>query len=132
MSLRQVDKATLDADSLHSAIDVAGRILAWADDWDGEGSPGYQAATLERGRAFLIAGAAHLWEAQHRTLPAPRVTPGPDGSIDLHWRVEGRELLLNVPAEAEEERVTVVADGAGHRFAVAQRHIATFAGLLLG
>jgi hypothetical protein len=111
MSLRQVDKATVSTDSLHSAVDAASRILAWTDDWDGEGSPGYQAATLERARTLLIAGASHLWDVRHSTLPVPRVTPGPDGSIDLHWRVEGRELLLNIPAE-EGETISFYGDDA--------------------
>jgi hypothetical protein len=93
------------------AIDAARPMLMWADDWDGAGSPGYRKATLDRARAFLLGGARELWE-EHRLLPpVPRVSPGPDGSIDLHWRGDRRELLVNVPV-GEDETISFYGDDA--------------------
>jgi hypothetical protein len=34
-----------------------------------------------------------------RELPAPAILPGPNGSIDLHWKTPRFELLVNVPRE---------------------------------
>ena len=28
----------------------------------------------------------------------PDILPGPDGSVDLHWKLEQCDLLINVPA----------------------------------
>lgn len=30
-------------------------------------------------------------------IAAPDICPGPDGSIDLLWKLEDRELLINIP-----------------------------------
>jgi len=73
-------------------------MLAWADDWDGEGSPGYDEATWSRAREFLLEHAAHLWHSRQLAIPAPEILPGPAGSIDLEWRPPARELLLTIPA----------------------------------
>ena len=85
-----------------AAFAAAQPLLTWPDDWDGEGSPGYQEATLERARAFVVEQVPALWHIRHRSIPAPRVAPGPDGSIDLHWCIDKRELLANVPVSEEE------------------------------
>jgi len=85
-----------------TSIDAARPILDWPDDWDGEGSPAYREETLNRAQAFLIAGARALGDDVRREMPTPRVSPGPDGSIDLHWRGEGRMLLVNIPVDMDE------------------------------
>lgn len=85
-----------------AAIDEASHILQWEDDWDGEGSPAYQAATLERAREFLLTGIKGLRPVQMEHVPVPRVTPGPDGSIDLHWRQPERHLLVNIPPAGDD------------------------------
>lgn len=102
MQAHEIAEATAVTSALHAAVDAARPILAWDDDWDGQGSPAYRAATLERARHFLVLGATRLWDTRQLATPAPQVTLGPTGSIDLHWRGNGRELLLNVPAEADE------------------------------
>jgi hypothetical protein len=35
-------------------------------------------------------------------VEAPKILPGPHGSIDLHWKMPKRELLINIPANPEE------------------------------
>ncbi|MBI4661430.1 MAG: hypothetical protein HY735_21620 [Verrucomicrobia bacterium] len=32
------------------------------------------------------------------SIPPPKILPGPDGSIDVHWKTKTCELLVNVPA----------------------------------
>lgn len=85
-----------------SAVERARPILEWSDDWDGEGSPAYRAETLDQAQNFLVEGALALWHAQGRPVAAPEVSPGPDGTIDLFWRIGSRELLINVPVDADE------------------------------
>ena len=68
------------------------RLLALEENWDGEGSPAYQERTLEAAAGFLYA----LVE-KSETLEATkvRILPASEGSIDLHWKTELFELLVN-------------------------------------
>jgi hypothetical protein len=74
-------------------------MLQLEDDWDGEGSPRYDEATWTRAVAFLIGNASLLLRQQGVVMTAPEILPGPNGSVDLLWRVPGRELLVNVPTD---------------------------------
>jgi|SRR5579859_5684297 len=56
-------------------------------------------ATWQRATEYLLKSALHLWHSHHTKLAAPRIWYEPDGSIDLHWRVQHRELLINIPEE---------------------------------
>jgi hypothetical protein len=77
---------------------VASRaMLALGDDWDGEGSPGYQETTWLRAVDFLVGSALGLWEEFGVSAPVPKIRKGPAGSVDVHWRTTDRELLVNVP-----------------------------------
>src|SRR5262245_45212970 len=75
-------------------------MLELTDDWDGEGSPGYQQSTWLRAVAFIVDNALAYLEEHGVPVPAPKVRKGPAGSIDLHWREPERELLVNIPAHA--------------------------------
>lgn len=87
---------------LKAEIAQAKRILRLEDDWDGEGSLGYSEDTFNRATAFLTRHVKGLWERWGIRLPIPRIGPGPDGSIDLHWKLPSRELLVNISADANE------------------------------
>ena len=89
-------------DTLSSAIQESRSLLDLPDDWDDEGSPGYAEATWMRAVDFLLHNAERLWQDQGVTVSAPEILPGPNGSIDLHWRVNNHELLLNIPANLDE------------------------------
>jgi hypothetical protein len=69
------------------------RLLALKEDWDGEGSPAYQERTIEAATTFL-----YELVAKSETLEATkkvRILPASEGSIDLHWKTELFELLVN-------------------------------------
>ena len=68
------------------------RLLALEENWDGEGSPAYQERTIESATTFLY----ELVE-KSETLEATkvRILPASEGSIDLHWKTELFELLVN-------------------------------------
>ena len=70
--------------------------------WDDEGSPAYMEATWKRAAILLSEYATAAHESFRTVLPLPRISKGPEGSIDIHWRLPTRELLLNVPPEVDE------------------------------
>lgn len=66
---------------------------------DEEGSPLCSIAAWERAAQFLADYARWAWDNQGRRIELPEVLPGPEGSVDLHWRTRHFELLLNVPTD---------------------------------
>jgi hypothetical protein len=87
--------------AIDRAIERSRSMLELQPDWDGEGSPGYAPATWERMAKFLRREATLSWNDRGHAMPVPRISPGPDGSIDVHWVGEGYRLLLNIPAQPE-------------------------------
>ncbi|MBZ5503507.1 MAG: hypothetical protein LAN59_14955 [Acidobacteriia bacterium] len=87
---------------LDAEIERAKGILKLQDDWDGEGSRAYSEETFNRAVVFLIKHIGRGWESCGLPSPIPRIGPGPDGSIDLHWRQPSWELLVNIPADPNE------------------------------
>lgn len=85
-----------------AVIQQARAVLDSGDNWDGEGRVGYSDASLQRANEFLQASSRGLWQRHHRVMPIPEIEPGPDGSIDFHWQVGEREMLLNMPADPGE------------------------------
>jgi hypothetical protein len=95
-------------------------MLELEDDWDDRGSPGYQEHTWQRARDVLL-NVAHAYLTRTGQEPtAPKVTPGPDGSIDIHWRQPDRDLVVNVPAAAHDPLVFY---GETRRGATAKGHL---------
>lgn len=94
-------RPTIRFPGFETAVGQASRITALGEDWDGEGSSGYQIGTLER----AISGAEGLLRTAllrfGRVLPAPEINPAHEGSIDLFWQLEDRDLLINIPAPAD-------------------------------
>jgi hypothetical protein len=90
---------------LEEEIKHAKSLLNFKDDWDGEGSPTYSAGTLDRAVAFLSTHSAKGHDLCSSYPPAPKIGPGPDGSIDLHWKQKTWELLVNIPADDKQMAV---------------------------
>jgi len=84
---------------IESAIEKSRSILELGDDFDGEGSPGYLKETWERASSFLRQLAATSLDRFSQVAAAPYIDPGPNGSIDLHWKRATCELLVTVPAD---------------------------------
>jgi len=84
---------------LKAEIEHAKTILTLAHDWDEEGSPAYSKNALARAVAFVAAHSAKGYDLRSSYPPAPKIGPGPDGSIDLHWKQKSWELLVNIPAD---------------------------------
>lgn len=82
-----------------SMIEESRKILDWMDDWDEERSPGYTEDTWRRATDFVRRNAADLWYYYGIIMDPPKVLPGPNGSIDIHWQGPNHELLINVPPD---------------------------------
>jgi len=91
-----------DQHEIEEAIERSHEIVDVADDWDDEGSPGYSQATWERAVGFVRNYARHLWSHHGVRIPAPRILPGPEGSIDIHWEEDSFELLVNIPRDGDQ------------------------------
>lgn len=78
------------------------QILELKDDWDGQGSPGYTKMVWERAYKFVMHSAIEALKGYSVVIQAPKILPGPDGSIDIHWKTDTRELLVNIPKSSNE------------------------------
>jgi len=87
---------------LEAAIQRSRGMLDLPDNWDDDGGSRIDAATWERVTSFLRDNTLHLWSEEHVYAGAPLIFPVGDGSIDIHWRDERRQLLINVPAAGDE------------------------------
>lgn len=83
-----------------SAIEDAVRQSRWLldlqDDWDDEGSPPIAEATWNVAAKFLRRQGNVYWKHHSKEIPAPHISPGSDGSIDIHWKTVRFELLVNI------------------------------------
>jgi len=73
-------------------------ILALREDWDSEGAKPYKAQTVNEAIQYLDLMKSVL-EEKNIKIGALDFLPGPDESIDLQWKSEEYELLLNVPEQ---------------------------------
>ena len=92
-----ISKTSAPLADLMCEISRSREILALPDDWNDEGAPRFDEATWERATDFLKHHARLLLVRSGVTLPTPRILPGSNGGIDLHWETDLRELLINVP-----------------------------------
>ena len=86
---------------LENAMRQSDWLLSLRDNWDDEGAQKYSSETLDRALWFLRNHMQWAREKYEAVLPIPRILPGPEGSIDLHWKCESFEVLLNIPPEPE-------------------------------
>ena len=64
------------------------RILRLEEDWDDAGCPAYKPETLD-------AAAQFLYQIDNPEAINVRIAPASEGSIDLHWKMDKFELLIN-------------------------------------
>src|SRR5207249_3904112 len=77
-------------------LESSRKMLEFAQDWDGEGASPIAESTWQRAANFLRQTASTLWTNYHLRLESPSIEPVADGSIDLHWKLSNRELLVNI------------------------------------
>jgi hypothetical protein len=84
--------------ALRAEIERAQASIRNIEDEDAD-VPVFSAQALDRAIAFLRAQSAQFRKMLGTLPPVPNIDPGPDGSVDLHWRREGWELLVNIPPD---------------------------------
>jgi hypothetical protein len=84
---------------LKEAIAESRSLLALQPDWDGEGSPGYSESTWKRMERFLRDHSRYLNEIYGTDAPVPEILPGSKGSLDILWKCNDCELLVNIPVD---------------------------------
>jgi hypothetical protein len=84
------------------AIEQSRNILGLQDNWDGEDTSAYRASTWERATEFLQKNLLSMYLTFSNRVDVPRILPGPNGSIDLHWKTSHHELLINIPEDPNE------------------------------
>jgi hypothetical protein len=72
------------------------------EDEEYEDEPTYTGETLNRAISFLTAQLAQVKEFGCEFVPVPKIGPGPDLSVDIHWKQEKWELLVNISADSDE------------------------------
>ncbi len=82
---------------VEKAIATSRYILDLEENWDDEGASRYSPVTWQRATEFLKKQAVTTWEVHGTMIPVPRILPGPDGHIDLHWKTDAFELLISIP-----------------------------------
>jgi len=99
---------SFDQDLLRQLRDIAAEIssseyiLELAGEDEGE-EIAFTEQTWSRAVILLMRMSKMLLDEHGRAIDAPRILPGPHGSIDIHWDTENYELLLNVPVDATEQ-----------------------------
>lgn len=84
---------------IEKAINSSRYILELGENWDEDGSPSYSEETWNRAASFIKKTAWSFKSERGNWIQPPKITPGPDGSIDVRWKTEKRTLLINFPAD---------------------------------
>lgn len=95
--------------SIEQSIEASRKILDIEENWDGEGSPAYDESTWKHAAEFVRRTAIPFVTRYQKKIQPPRITPGPDGSVDVRWIAAKRTMLLNFQAGEN-----VLADFFGH------------------
>jgi len=84
---------------ISDAIKKSRQLLRLQLDWDGEDSPRISEETWRRATDFLWNQAKWLLEEHDAVIDTPKIAPGPGGSIDIYWKTDVAELLVNIPVD---------------------------------
>jgi len=83
---------------LTHALKKSQYILDLKDNWDDEGSVGYNLQVWEVSLKFVINYAEWLYKNFNVEMYIPKIYHGPNGSIDIIWEEESFRLFININA----------------------------------
>jgi hypothetical protein len=95
-------------------LEISHALSEFDDNWDEAGSRAFTEKHWRRVYEFLDAAMEGLWIREGKLVDLPTISPVSESSIDVHWRTETAELLINVP-EDENSAATFYADNYGKR-----------------
>jgi hypothetical protein len=84
---------------LQAELELAEVKLKNIGDAEEEEVPVYSKDAFRRASIFLKAQSAQFCKMYNVPAPIPNIGPGPNGSIDLHWKRKDYELLVNIPVD---------------------------------
>lgn len=114
-SLRKLDELREALRRVRDAAAASQEFLKLPPNWDGEGAVAISEATWQRAADFVLRISTELCDRFQAPPSVPDISPVPDGSVDLDWRFNGHELIVNVPAEAKATAGYYGDDGTGER-----------------
>jgi hypothetical protein len=88
---------------VEDAIQSSKYMLDWDDNWDGDSSSKYEELTWSRATTF-VRNAMKEFRAAYgaASLNAPKIVTGADGTIDVRWQADNRQLVVNISANDQE------------------------------
>ena len=89
-------------------------ILSLPKDFDGDNSTAYRAETVDRAVMFVKKLAISALKVNNTIIPAPKIMPGPDGSVDVCWKEDSFSLLINFPDDTDDLPTYFGEDTAGN------------------
>jgi len=100
--------------ALCAEIERAEAMLEQIEEVEEADAPLYSRDTLRRASAFLKAQSVQAHKMYGAFAPVPNIGIGPNGSVDLHWKRNDWELLVNIPAN-DRELATYYGDDYGEQ-----------------
>lgn len=93
-------RVSQDLPILIQSIEKSKYILELKDNWDDEGAKAYLKDTWIKAIKFIVNYAELILAHTGKSIIAPNIYHGPDGSIDLLWKHLSFNLLINIPEDA--------------------------------
>ena len=87
--------------SLKKAVEKSKYILDLQPNWDGEGAEAYTESTWIKSVSFLCEFSIDISNTFGKTPVTPTIYHGPEGSIDILWKTNDLNLLLNIPKDEQ-------------------------------
>ena len=96
-------KPSIGLGNINTAIEDSKYMLELEEDWDDEGGMPIDEVTFERASDFLLGYAEWLLDNKNVVIQTPEISPGPENSIDIHWRLENYRMLINIPSNPQKQ-----------------------------
>lgn len=78
------------------------KLISLGDNWDSEGAVAIKKETADKAIKYIQIVKKKILELSGLELKEnPRISPGPDESIDLEWRTADYHILINIPPGSE-------------------------------
>lgn len=114
-SLRKLDELPAALQRVNTVVAESRHMLELRENWDGEGATAISEATWQRAIDFVLRTSTELCDRFQVSPPVPDLAPVPDGSVDIDWRFDGHELVVNVPTDSSASAEYYGDDGNGGR-----------------
>lgn len=92
----KINKTLLD---VFQKIEESRYLLDFKENWDDEGSPAYLLSTWKKAVKFVANYTGLIYETFLKSIPTPEIYHSFNGSIDILWKSDKYQLLINIPAD---------------------------------